>query len=130
MYKIIYNNRFNILFIILICLVISCIYTLKNKNKEQNQQSISNINNNVTNNINNTISNTVSNTVNDTIIYTICDKKKLISALKYVLDKHNSIFIRDNNIINNWNLYLPCGYNFETELNTIKILVIIKKYLL
>lgn len=53
----------------------------------------------------------------DNINYYRCPEKKLGQITKMVFDKHNI-----NNDNENWNIYIPCGYNnVENELLDIKI---------
>ncbi len=54
---------------------------------------------------------------NDKINYYRCPEKQLGQITKMVFDKHN---INNNN--ENWNIYIPCGYNnVENELLDIKV---------
>jgi hypothetical protein len=57
------------------------------------------------------------NLENDNINYYKCSEKKLGQITKMVFDKNN---INNNN--NDWNVYIPCGYNnIEKELLDIKL---------
>ena len=57
------------------------------------------------------------NLENDKINYYRCPEKQLGQITKMVFDKHN---INNNN--ENWNIYIPCGYNnVENELLDIKV---------
>lgn len=116
-----------LLFIILIC---------KSNKKEildeettsitnSNYKTISmfkNINNETFNEINNNI-NTKSNTKSNIKVklnYVKCSHLKLQDTLKTVFSKYNMIRAKETN--NNWDLYIPCGYNYvETELDKINI---------
>ena len=52
----------------------------------------------------------------DFVSYKKCKEKKVRGILKEIFDKNN--FTYDEN---NWELYMPCGYNFvETELKKIR----------
>ena len=110
-FKTIFNKqKFNIFFIIFIFFFIFLIH--KNKQKQLLHEQYSN---------NKIIFETPTKN-NPQIIYKICDDTKLTRPLRTILDKHNSFQVENTSKLNNWNLYLPCGYNYvETELKDIII---------
>ena len=107
-----YKNRFNILFILLLVVIVyGC-----SKTDIINQNSI---NKHYEGFIQ------LKKKHSKPIKYKICSPNKLVSALKNVLDKHGAINVIESNNpgdSDDWDLYLPCGYNYvETELKTVKI---------
>lgn len=93
----------------------------RNNGINYKKEKLKEINNNFTNtNTNNNKHNKNNNNTNLGIKYIKCGHQKLQNTLSFVFDKYN--FVRINENMTNWNLYIPCGYNYiETELNNIKL---------
>lgn len=136
--NILQKNKFNILFLLLIICFILIINKNKNKkNKNKNVKLVKKYNKyplnldfiNVQNNkvlLNEKNEKSKHrNILHKSLTYKICDEKKLIKPLKRILEKHNIKNIeyeikRKNK--KDWDLYLPCGYNYaEIELQQIKL---------
>ena len=57
--------------------------------------------------------------INTSLVFTKCKKKSAGKVLNNIFTSSN--IIRENNT-NNWDLYIPCGYNYvEKELKQIKV---------
>lgn len=96
-----YNKFFNIKYFIYLIIFIIILYLLYIFYKKTSKESFNNY----------------YNIENDNINYYRCSEKQLGQITKMVFDKNN---INNNN--ENWDIYIPCGYNnIENELLDIKL---------
>jgi hypothetical protein len=96
-----YNKFFNIKYFIYLIIFIIILYLLYIFYKKTSKESFNNY----------------YNLENDNINYYRCSEKQLGQITKMVFDKNN---INNNN--ENWDIYIPCGYNnIENELLDIKL---------
>jgi hypothetical protein len=111
--KTLQNNKKIIFLSLIIILLLSIFYQLdKNKNNH-------NHNDNFRSKINNSNNKQPLN-IKVKVNYVKCGHLKLQDTLKTVFNKYG--IDRINEESNDWNLYIPCGYNYaETELNNLKI---------